>query len=77
MATWSERTWHSSSSTHDIELMEIHTSGHAYIEDLKKLACAMNPRHLVPIHTFYPDQYGSIYENIVQLDDGQTYDLSK
>ncbi|MBA7471954.1 Ribonuclease J [subsurface metagenome] len=58
-----------------IELIEIHTSGHAYVEDLKRLACAMNPRCLVPIHTFYPDQYGSIHENIVQLDDGETYYL--
>jgi ribonuclease J len=58
--------------SHGIELIEIHTSGHAYVEDLKRLARAINPRCLVPIHTFYPDQYGSIYENIVQLDDGQT-----
>jgi len=61
--------------SHGIELIEIHTSGHAYIEDLKKLARAINPRCLVPIHTFYPNKYGSIYEDIVQLDDGQTYCL--
>lgn len=62
-------------ASHGIELIEIHTSGHAYVEDLKKLAYAINPRCLVPIHTFYPDQYSSIYNNIVQLDDGQTYCL--
>jgi ribonuclease J len=61
--------------SHDIELIEIHTSGHAYVKDLKKLASAMSPRSLVPIHTFHPDQYGSIYGNIIQLDDGQTYNL--
>ena len=61
--------------SHDIKLMEIHTSGHAYVEDLRKLACAMNPRNLVPIHTFYPEQYRRIYEHIVQLDDGETYYL--
>ena len=61
--------------SHDIELTEIHTSGHAYVEDLKKLASAMNPRCLVPIHTFYPDQYGDIYKNVVQLNDGQSYYL--
>lgn len=61
--------------SHDIETMEIHTSGHAYMEDLKKLASAMNPRHLVPIHTFYPEQYGRIYRNILQLEDNQTYSL--
>jgi Predicted hydrolase of the metallo-beta-lactamase superfamily len=61
--------------SHDIELIEIHTSGHAYVEDLKKLADAMNPHCLIPIHTFYPDQYGDIYKKIVQLNDSQTYCL--
>jgi ribonuclease J len=59
----------------NIELLEIHTSGHAYVEDLKKLANALAPRFVVPIHTFHPDQYDNIYKNIVQLDDGQTYYL--
>jgi len=63
--------------SNNIELIEIHTSGHAYVEDLKKLARVLDPRFVVPIHTFHPDQYGSIYDTIVQLDDGQTYDLSK
>jgi len=58
-----------------IELTEIHTSGHAYVEDLEKLACAIHPGCVIPIHTFSPDQYGTIYKNIVQLDDGQTYCL--
>jgi ribonuclease J len=61
--------------SHDIKLVEIHTSGHAYVRDLKKLACALKPRYLVPIHTFYPDWYGNIHDNIVKLDDGQTYCL--
>jgi len=61
--------------SNNIELLEIHTSGHAYVEDLRKLACVLGPRFVVPIHTFYPDQYVSIYENIVQLDDGETYYL--
>jgi len=61
--------------SHDIELIEIHTSGHAYVEDLKKLASTLNPRVLVPIHTFYPEQYESIYRNLVQLNDGQIYYL--
>lgn len=62
-------------ASHGIELIEIHTSGHAYVEDLKKLARALNPRCVVPIHTFHPDQYGDIHENIIQLEDGQTYCL--
>lgn len=61
--------------SNNIELIEIHTSGHAYVEDLKKLACSLNPRCVVPIHTFYPDRYGNIHSNIIQLEDGQTYCL--
>ena len=61
--------------SHNIELMEIHTSGHAYIEDLKKLARVLDPRFVVPIHTFHPEQYGKIYHTIVQLDDGVIYYL--
>jgi ribonuclease J len=59
----------------NIELLEIHTSGHAYVEDLKKLAQVLAPRFVVPIHTFHPDQYGSIYRHILQLEDNQTYCL--
>ena len=62
-------------SSNNIKLLEIHTSGHAYVEDLKKLARVQGPRFVVPIHTFHPDQYGGIYDTIVQLDDGATYYL--
>jgi ribonuclease J len=58
-----------------IELMEIHTSGHAYLEDLRGLASALNPRCLVPIHTFHPEQFRRLYGKVVQLNDGQCYSL--
>ena len=58
-----------------IELMEIHTSGHAYLEDLRGLASALNPHCLVPIHTFHPEQFRRLYGNVIQLNDGQCYSL--
>lgn len=61
--------------SNNIGLLEIHTSGHAYVEDLKKLAEVLAPRFVVPIHTFHPDQYGSIHRNILQLEDNQAYCL--
>jgi len=60
---------------HNIELIEIHTSGHAYVQDLKKLVIALNPRCLVPIHTFYPEQYVDFHNNVVKLEDGECYPL--
>ena len=63
-------------SSHDIELIEIHTSGHAYTEDLKKLARALNPRFVVPIHTFYPDEFRQMFANVIQLEDGEKMSIS-
>ena len=37
-------------TAYNLALKKIHTSGHAYIEDLKFLAYALNPKTLIPIH---------------------------
>lgn len=46
-----------------IPLDHVHTSGHASIPDLKRLAAAIAPKTLVPIHTFeasrFPDLFGA------------------
>jgi ribonuclease J len=56
---------------HNIPLIEIHTSGHAYVDQLKRLVDAFKPKHVIPIHTFYPDKYSEMFENILRLEDGQ------
>jgi len=57
--------------TKRIPLTEIHTSGHAYVSQLKRLADALKPRFIIPIHTFYPEQYADILPNVIQLKDGE------
>lgn len=57
--------------SHRIELTEIHTSGHAYINQLKKLAGALKPRFIIPMHTFYPEKYSDLFPNVIQLKDGE------
>jgi len=54
-----------------IELTEIHTSGHAYINQLKQLAGALKPRFVIPMHTFYPEKYSEMFSNVIQLKDGE------
>ena len=49
----------------------IHTSGHASIADLKRLAAAVAPKALVPIHTFERDRYPELFNNVMLVDDGQ------
>lgn len=61
--------------THNIPITEIHTSGHAYVSQLKRLAGALKPRFIIPIHTFYPEKYPDIFPNVIQLRDGEIMDL--
>jgi ribonuclease J len=42
--------------------ISIHTSGHADLDGLKKMVKALNPKHLVPIHTFEGDKYQDIFD---------------
>ncbi len=58
-----------------IKLTEIHTSGHAYVSQLEKLFKALKPRHVIPIHTFYPEKYTELFSNVVQLKDGEIMEL--
>ncbi len=47
------------------------TSGHAYMPDLQRLARAIPPKRLVPIHSFAPERYGEFFENIEVHRDGE------
>lgn len=58
-----------------IPLEVIHTSGHASIKDLKRLAAAINPRALTPIHTFEADGFASYSENVVRRADGEWWGI--
>ena len=57
-------------------LESVHASGHATSEDLKAFANALQPRKLVPIHTFSAADYSSFFSNVKMLKDGEVLDLS-
>jgi ribonuclease J len=54
-----------------LELQEIHTSGHAILQHLKDIADAINPKFVIPIHTFYPERFIDMFANVMLVDDGQ------
>jgi len=58
-----------------VSLTEIHTSGHASIRQLEMLANALNPRWIIPIHTFYPEKFCEMFPNVIQVEDGETFSL--
>ena len=57
-------------------LIQVHTSGHACIDDLKMLADKINPDKIIPIHTFHPESYREVFgDKILVLQDGQMLEL--
>jgi ribonuclease J len=54
-----------------IPFESIHTSGHASPGDLKRLAAAVAPKRLIPIHTFERHRFPDLFENVTLVDDRQ------
>ncbi len=54
----------------------IHTSGHADVETLKKMVEVIHPKNIIPIHTFSGDRYKTIFNHPVkELVDGEEMDV--
>lgn len=60
---------------HGIPLEHAHTSGHASIKDLKRLASAIAPKMLVPIHTFKPQSFFDHFDAVALKQDGEWWDV--
>ena len=58
-----------------IPLTHAHTSGHASITDLKRLAEAVAPKMLVPIHTFEANQFPNHFANVAIKQDGAWWEI--
>ena len=60
----------------NVPLEVVHTSGHASIPDLKRLAQAFAPDALVPIHTFHGDRFRGLFGGSVRTrDDGEWWEV--
>lgn len=60
---------------YDIPKISIHTSGHATHMDLQKMVAAFNPQKVVPIHTFFPEQYSELFQNVELYNDGEWWEV--
>lgn len=59
-----------------IPMKIIHTSGHASISDLKDFAGAINPKCLVPIHSFDTDQFPKYFDRVETKQDGVWWEVN-
>ena len=60
---------------HDIPIIVHHTSGHAGIADLQRLAEALKPGRVVPIHTAAPERFAQHFKNVALCDDGVWWEV--
>ena len=58
-----------------IPMRHIHTSGHASAVDLRRFASALAPKAVVPIHSFAPEKYDQLFDNVVYRDDGEWWEV--
>ncbi|MBU1864554.1 MAG: MBL fold metallo-hydrolase [Candidatus Omnitrophica bacterium] len=58
-----------------IAIEQVHTSGHAPLDDLQAFAHAIDPTVLIPIHTFHGDRFHDLFENVKTLEDDETFTI--
>jgi len=57
-----------------MKFYQVHTSGHAEIDTLKKVVKKLKPGRIIPIHTFHPDKYSGLFNRkIEQVSDGEVF----
>jgi ribonuclease J len=54
-----------------IPLTVVHSSGHATVDDLQRVATAAGAARVVPIHTNAPERYPSLFKNVEPHSDGE------
>ena len=60
----------------NLKFFQVHTSGHAEIDTLKKVVKKLKPGRIIPIHTFHPDKYGGLFSRkIEQVSDGEVFEV--
>jgi ribonuclease J len=60
---------------HGVPLIECHTSGHASVPDLRRLAAAIDAERLVPIHTLAGHRFDQVFERVEPQADGKWWDV--
>ncbi len=63
---------------HNLEPIHCHSSGHAGIDDIKRLVEAIRPGRVVPMHTFGPERFDEVLDGVAAVelhDDGDWWEV--
>lgn len=58
-------------SSHNLDFEILHTSGHADIQTLVRLAHAVSAKRVIPIHSFAPERLSDLIPNATPINDGE------
>jgi ribonuclease J len=58
-------------SLKNMEVVYLHTSGHADLETIKCIVKGCEPAKIIPVHTEYPERFADIFKNVIMVNDGQ------
>ena len=58
-----------------IEIVDLHTSGHANIKTIKKVIDYINPSIVIPIHTINKSKAKELFDNSVILEDNEIKEI--
>lgn len=60
---------------HGLPFHQIHTSGHASPDDLRRIVLGLNPKVLVPIHSDVPERYIELHPAVMAHADGEWWEV--
>jgi ribonuclease J len=60
---------------HGVDFSIRHVSGHAYVDDLKRLVEVLTPERVVPIHTEAADRFANLFPNVRTARDGEWWEV--
>lgn len=58
------------------DFVTAHASGHIYAPDLIQFVKRLNPKKVVPIHTFEPERFSKHFPNALHLQDGDCHSIN-
>ena len=70
-----QRNFEESLANRGFSLISLHTSGHASLNDIKKLIDGVEPKLIIPIHTMMPTAFKDFCGKTKLLEDGEEYEV--
>jgi len=58
------------------DLVQAHTSGHIFADDIVEFVRRLKPGTVVPVHTFEPERFSKVVENVRFMDDGEPWNIA-